>query len=611
MAGRASAVLALLAPWGLAFPTSPYHVKESHPVPASWTAVRSANKDQLIHLQIGLTQRNQGLVEKHLLEVSDPDHVRYGQHLSAAEIDAMTAPAAESVEKVESWLSQNGVTPASHSASKDWIHIVVPVSKAEELLKTKYKTFRHHDGSEIDRAPEWSLPIFLHEHIDVVQPTTSFFRLKANEDTLTFDPEAPDHSLEWFAKHGEEYYNLAGANTSALCNVTFTTPNCVRTLYGTIDYTPKAGNRNRVGITNYLNETSNYNDTKQFLHQFRPEGEAGYKFPITIIANASNNQGPYTQDQLDQSKNAEGNLDAQWVLGMSWPVPLYAWNTGGSPPFIPDLATTTNTNEPYLVWLNYVLSQRNLPQVISTSYGDDEQTVPESYARRVCAGLAQLGARGITVLFSSGDYGVGKTGTCKSTKDGQDMFLPAFPAGCPWVTTVGGTANFNPETAVTRYASGGGFANYFPTPAYQKNTIDAYIKSLGGKYDGLYNKTGRGYPDVAAQGNRDVIVYNSRVRTIGGTSASSPTMAGVLTLVNDALIAAGKPPLGFINPMLYKSTYKTFTDVTIGSSFGCGTDGFPATTGWDAVTGFGTPNFKKLLDAVMKAGPRGYGNDNE
>lgn len=62
-----------------------------------------------------------------------------------------------------------------------------------------------------------------------------------------------------------------------------------------------------------------------------------------------------------------------------------------------------------------------------------------------------------------------------------------------------------------------------------------------------------------------------------------------LRLVNDALLAAGKKPLGFLNPWLYSGAYKTFTDVTIGSSFGCNSSGFPATEGWDAVTGFGTP----------------------
>jgi subtilase family serine protease len=76
---------------------------------------------------------------------------------------------------------------------------------------------------------------------------------------------------------------------------------------------------------------------------------------------------------------------------------------------------------------------------------------------------------------------------------------------------------------------------------------------------------------------------------VGGTSASSPNFAAVIALVNDALLAKGKKPLGFLNPWLYSKAHKTFTDVTIGSSYGCETDGFPAQKGWDAVTGWGTP----------------------
>jgi len=62
-----------------------------------------------------------------------------------------------------------------------------------------------------------------------------------------------------------------------------------------------------------------------------------------------------------------------------------------------------------------------------------------------------------------------------------------------------------------------------------------------------------------------------------------------VSLVNDALLAAGKPVLGFLNPWLYAGGFKAFTDITSGSSTGCGTTGFPAQTGWDAATGFGTP----------------------
>jgi tripeptidyl-peptidase-1 len=56
--------------------------------------------------------------------------------------------------------------------------------------------------------------------------------------------------------------------------------------------------------------------------------------------------------------------------------------------------------------------------------------------------------------------------------------------------------------------------------------------------------------------------------------------------------------MGFINPWLYSRGYAGFTDVTNGSSFGCNTAGFPARPGWDAVSGFGTPSFPKILELL-------------
>jgi hypothetical protein len=85
------------------------------------------------------------------------------------------------------------------------------------------------------------------------------------------------------------------------------------------------------------------------------------------------------------------------------------------------------------------------------------------------------------------------------------------------------------------------------------------------------------------------IAWNGVLRTVGGTSASSPAFAAVISLVNDALLAADKPVLGFLNPWIYGGAYKALTDVTSGSSIGCNSSGFPAQVGWDAVTGWGTP----------------------
>ena len=251
-----------------------------------------------------------------------------------------------------------------------------------------------------------------------------------------------------------------------------------------------------------------------------------------------------------------------------------------------------------------------LPQIISSSYGDNEQTVPIHYAKKVCKLFAQLGAKGTSFLTASGDEGVGGTGGC-FTNDGNHTasFLPSFPDGCPYVTSVGATKNFNPEVAAyderNDFASGGGFSNYFPRPDYQNNNdvIRNYISSLGGEFDGLYNKKGRGYPDISAQGQQFVTIWNGTDHILDGTSASTPAAAAILALVNDALIAAGKPALGFLNPWLYSTGYSSFSDITSGSAIGCGGSGFPALAGWDAVTGFGTPVSRSLRAPMFEQSP--------
>lgn len=130
-------------------------------------------------------------------------------------------------------------------------------------------------------------------------------------------------------------------------------------------------------------------------------------------------------------------------------VPFIVYTTNGTnPTFKPDLLTPTDSDEPYLVWLQYVLDlpDDGLPSVISSSYGDDEQTMSYSYASQACKMFAQLGARGVSVMFAAGDNGVGATGYCKSNNGtNATTFLPEFPASCPYVTAVGATMHVNPE----------------------------------------------------------------------------------------------------------------------------------------------------------------------
>lgn len=232
----------------------------------------------------------------------------------------------------------------------------------------------------------------------------------------------------------------------------------------------------------------------------------------------------------------------------------------------------------------------------------------------------KLGLAGTTFLYSSGDYGVaGNGGECctKAKCAGgtynsgtSGTFNPAFPATCPYVTTVGATqikpnglatATVPEEACETVIYSGGGFSNVFAIPSYQASAVATYFTSHKPTFTATqYNnsQTVRGYPDVAANGANFVIGIDSEISLVYGTSASAPVFGSVITLINQQRIAAGKSVVGFINPTIYANP-AAFNDIVAGGNEGCGTVGFTAVTGWDPVTGLGTPNYTKLLAAFL------------
>ncbi|KIV83951.1 hypothetical protein PV11_05932 [Exophiala sideris] len=571
---------------------SDYAVKETNNVPPRWSLAGNPHPLHPIKLNIGLKHNNFALLEQHLHEVSSPSHHRYGQHLSQQEVHDLMSPSDETANVVQEWLLENGLD-SSHcefNAARDWITLTLPVAKIESLLDTKYSVYQHEDGTKLVRTTHWALPRSLHDHITTIQPTTAFLRANPKGENVVTVPTDVDFS--------DVTSELNSSQLAGVCNFAGMTTKCLRTLYNTLNYQVQVPNNNSIGFTNYLGQVSNRSDAKLYLENFRPEA-VNSSFSVEQIAI---DDGPL--DNATAVPGNEGNLDLQTILGLVYPTPVTLYSTGGMPPFEPDTVTATNTNEPYLTWVNWMTSQdiNTLPKVISTSYGDDEQTVPESYAIEVCSQFAALGAQGISLFFSSGDSGVGKNNSCISN-DGQNRttFLPVFPASCPYVTTVGGTRNY-PEVVGTDttngFVSGSGFSNYFPRPHWQDDVIERYRNTSGDPFEGLYNCSGRAYPDLAAQSYRYIIFLESMVQTVDGTSCAAPTMASIFSLVNDALAAAGKPPLGWLNPWLYQEGYLAFTDVVNGSSVGCDGPGFSAGEGWDVASGFGTPDFEKILTVL-------------
>ncbi|OTA62096.1 tripeptidyl-peptidase [Hypoxylon sp. EC38] len=552
-------------------------------VPKGWTEVRQASPDDSVTLRVALPQQHAAALEQAVLEISTPGHPNYGLHMSRDQVRAYTAPTEHSVSSVVNWLAESGV---KSSVNNDWITFTTNVKTADDLLNAKFAWYQYEKGGSPKlRTLSYSVPDELAGSIDLIQPTTRFGQLGAKRSTI--------FEMQVLEPEEEEAVKADIAVQAADCNPSRITPDCLKSLYN-IKYTASPDG-NLVAFASYLEEYARYSDLQTFETQYVPQA-AGQNFSVELINGGLN-------DQTSSDDSGEANLDVQYVLAVSNPVPILEYSTGGRGPLVPTHDEPgPSTNEPYLEFLTYLLDQEDsaLPQTISTSYGEEEQSVPADYALRVCNLFMQLGARGVSVLFSSGDSGPGDS--CIRESDQAPYFQPSFPAGCPYVTSVGATYNVEPEQAVS--FSSGGFSSLHAQPAWQADAVNEYLGLIGNTYSAYFNKSNRGFPDVAAQGSRFIVIDKGRSALLSGTSASSPVFAGVVALLNAARKSQGQPPLGFLNPWLYNNS-AALIDITSGYGSGCsGNSAFRngarwnATAGWDPVTGLGTPDFGKLLAAA-------------
>ncbi|KAI1188319.1 tripeptidyl-peptidase [Nemania serpens] len=553
-------------------------------VPQGWSQIRQATGNEPITLRLALPQQHVDALEQAVLEMSTPGHANYGKHLSRLELRSYTAPTHEAVSSVVSWLTSSNIKPI---VDNDWITFSTTVETANDLLNTTFAWYQYEKGGSPKlRTLDYSVPDELADNIDLIQPTTRFGQLGARKSTI-FD-------MQILGPVGEEAKVAATGAAAADCNVNQITPACIKSLYK-ISYKP-ATSGNLVAFASYLEEYARYSDLASFESKFLPSA-AGQNFSVQLVNGGLNSQN-------SNSDSGEANLDIQYILGVSAPIPILEYSTGGRGPLVPTVDEPgPSSNEPYLEFLTYLLAQPDsaLPQTLSTSYGEEEQSVPSDYALKVCNMFMQLGARGVSVIFSSGDSGPGDS--CIRQTDRAAYFQPSFPGACPYITSVGATHGVSPETAVS--FSSGGFSTLHARPSWQSSAVSSYLSRIGTTYSRYFNASNRGFPDVAAQGSSFAVIDKGRSALLSGTSASAPTFAGVIALLNAARKSQGVAPLGFLNPFLY-SNAAAFTDITSGYSSGCtsnsafGRNGarWNATAGWDPVTGLGTPLFDKLLAAA-------------
>ncbi|PPQ72853.1 hypothetical protein CVT24_001181 [Panaeolus cyanescens] len=646
---RSTVSLAFLIATALAVPTrrSNHVLHEKRAMePRGWTKVGRVDGAQVLPMRFGLVQQNLDKLEDLLMSVSHPDSPQYGKHFSAAEVASTFAPGEETIAAVTEWLLESGIERdrLRLSTDKGWIHVNASVSEVEDLLNTEYHIYDHPNGAKQIGCHNYSVPAHVQPHIDFIKPTVQFnHRAGPNMKQRRSTPINTDLD-------GLRMADVDVTITPSLANCDkMITVDCLRALYN-FNYKPVSTKKNTFGVVEFTPQAFLGGDLDLFFRNFSPS-LVGVRPKSVLI------DGAVVQTQQQSFNfNGESDLDLEYAMALTAPQEVSLLQTGdlvqgggfdnwldavdaafctfdgGDDPtqdgIYPD---PQGFNRQYNskakthldAFLTTILEPESCgiiapPKVVSISYGQDEATASVHYATRQCNEYAKLGLMGTTVVYSSGDNGVAGFGNVcldadhNEADDTASVFNPEFPATCPFVTAVGATQVLpgntvnDPESACERVIfSGGGFSNIFQKPSYQKNAVDKYIANHltpSPFAPGQFNDTGnaRGFPDIAANGANYVIGIDGQFALVFGTSASAPVVASMITMVNDARLAIGKGPVGFINPVLYSPILAPiFNDITIGGNQGCGTPGFTAVPGWDPVTGVGTPNFERLLAAFV------------
>ncbi|KAH8882962.1 subtilisin-like protein, partial [Thozetella sp. PMI_491] len=572
--------------------------------PRGWSFRGSASPTDSIQLSVALKESDMDELKARLARTSNPNHAEYGNHLTQAEVSAYRKPDRKRTSDVYGWLRSNGIPNARVHDS--WISFDASVAVVKSLFQADLAYYSYNGTEPRLRALSYTVPESLRDDIKFVHPLANF--MPPRREHHRAHRESPRPSVP-----GRTRPAATGPAVDMPC-FTGTYPECIKQLYN-ITYNQTAPSPVRFGIGGFLDQYVNYNDVKGFMESYTPELmnlTPPYTFRVELVNNGSNLQEPIWEAGI------EASLDVEYSLAIAYPASVTYYSTGGRGEKLNStggrISVEESDNEPYFEFLQSLLAKPDatLPHVLSISYADDEQSVPEPYARQVCDMFASLTARGMSIFVATGDggaVGTGQSQCISNDGEGRKSFIPTFPASCPYVTSVGATDNVGPPVTGAQF-SAGGFSSYFWRPDWQDTVVGAYVEKMAMSEDpkmGLFNAAGRAVPDISAVGGGFQIQLGGSVTEVLGTSASTPVVAGMVALVNDARLRAGKNTTGWLNPMLYSANItKTLLDVTKGFSAGCtfpdGTtlDGWEAIVGYDCVTGLGTVgDFNQFLAAFM------------
>jgi tripeptidyl-peptidase I len=535
---------------------------------SSWKISHKPSPKEMMKLTVAIRIEDDVVakLEKELYELSDPRHVRYGKHKTVDEITELLNVPESRFQNVQNFFIKNGVKTAQLNPNKDMVTIEASVETIETILSTTIHAFQHNSNADtvILRASKpYFLPSSIASEIFMVGELLQFPRLRM-KSLVTEENQLKGGSGSW--GHTCDDSACDGLVTPQVLMQRYNFPN------DTV-----GDSSNSMAVAEFQGQYFSPGDNQRFTKSCHRDVQVE-----TIIGGNSGSQ-----------PGVEASLDIEYIRGVSPEIPLTVIYSG---------------QYSLLNWANLITSNKTSPHVHSVSYGNDEkQQSSRQYMLTCNVAFMKAGVAGKSILFASGDQGVCGREGCGIFKK---RFKPDFPGGSPYITVVGGTNFHNAGIGEEEVWNdgGGGFSDNFPIPQYQASAVAAYKNNKSAKLpdQSLWNNTGRGYPDIAALAGQKTpycVVSGGNTQGVAGTSAACPVAAGVFAKLNGVRLKANKPVLGFLNPFIYQNP-QGFHDVTIGCNgcqggiFSKKGNGFTAIAGWDAASGFGTPNFDALSKLV-------------
>lgn len=581
-------------------------------------------QDYTVPVRIALKQRNLDKAMDLLMDVADPDSPNYGKHWTPEQVIEKFAPRQDSVDAITKWLVEAGISADSITTpkSKGWVQFQSTIGQLESLLHTRYNYFESRNtAKQFLGTTTYHLPAAVASHVDFISPGVAMYNMAEIESR----PIRKRHPLKPISP--ELINNLHTRGQASDCG-SLITPQCIKDMYQIADAPTPANPNNKLGMFEDYYEPYQQSDLDLFYKTYAPKIPKGFGPKVDLI-NYGNDTFPADWAGI------EANLDFQMVFPIIYPQTAELYQN--KPQFL-----SHDAFDHFLDAIDGSFCIGDDPSidgsssgrlcgtfkpsnVISFSYGETEGWWPLKYTQRQCNEFMKLGLQGSTIVWASGDGGVSGNGNdCYAN---NTVFAATVHGGCPYVTAVGGTELAigskagDPEGVYrSQYsAASGGFSNFYTRPEYQKDAVSAFFANHNPPFkgynntngslptngmNGVYNMAGRGFPDITAIGNRGAMVNAGKILGDGsGTSMAAPIVAAIFNLINENRLAAGKKPIGFANPALYKNT-AMFNDITIGGMgnndlTACKGLSFNATTGWDPASGLGSPRYPEMAKYFM------------